>query len=112
MSVPPTLTKRQVEVLNVLRTTIAEKGYAPSLNEIAATLGLRSIATVHKHLLHLAKKGFIVRQNRSRAITVVPCGPTLEDRLKVAFAAGYHARETLKDVQSAWVSFREHQWPG
>lgn len=66
------LTKRQSELLDFLRRTIAVQGYAPSLEEMAAHFELSSVGTVHKHLKALEEKGFIRRQwNRSRAIEIV-----------------------------------------
>jgi len=66
------LTKRQSELLDYLRRTIAVQGYAPSLEEMAAHFQLSSVGTVHKHLKALEEKGFIRRQwNRSRAIEIV-----------------------------------------
>lgn len=66
------LTKRQSQLLDFLRRTIAVQGYAPSLEEMAAHFELSSVGTVHKHLKALEEKGFIRRQwNRSRAIEIV-----------------------------------------
>lgn len=66
------LTKRQTQMLDYLRRTIALQGYAPSLEEVAAHFDLSSVGTVHKHLKALEEKGFIRRQwNRSRAIEIV-----------------------------------------
>ena len=66
------LTKRQSQLLDYLRKTIAVNGYAPSLEEMAAHFDLSSGGTVHKHLKALEEKGFIRRQwNRSRAIEIV-----------------------------------------
>jgi repressor LexA len=66
-----TLTKRQKEILDFLAEFIDERGYAPSLEEIASHFHLSSPSTVHKHLLNLEKKGFIRRQSsRSRAVLV------------------------------------------
>jgi repressor LexA len=66
------LTKRQKEVLNYLVSFINKNGYSPSFEEIAHALKLTSLATVHKHLSTLEKKGFIRRgYNQSRSIEVV-----------------------------------------
>ena len=66
------LTKRQKEVLNYLVSFLNKNGYSPSFEEIAHALKLTSLATVHKHLSTLEKKGFIRRgYNQSRSIEVV-----------------------------------------
>src|SRR3974390_2879466 len=66
-----TLTKRQKEVLDFLVSFHNKHGYAPSFEEIARSLKLTSLATVHKHVTTLEKKGFIRRgYNQSRSIEV------------------------------------------
>jgi repressor LexA len=66
------LTRRQKQVLDFLVHFINRQGYSPSFEEIADGLKLSSLATVHKHLGTLEKKGFIRRgRNRSRSVDVV-----------------------------------------
>lgn len=66
------LTGRQRQILDYLITRVQEKGYAPSVREIAAALGLRSPSTVHQHLTALEQKGHIHRNGeRMRAVEVV-----------------------------------------
>jgi repressor LexA len=66
------LTKRQKEVLNYLVSFTNKNGYSPSFEEIAKGMKLTSLATVHKHLSTLEKKGYIRRgYNQSRSIEVV-----------------------------------------
>jgi len=63
------LTRRQKEVWDYLEDYMATHGYAPTLEEIGAHFGLSSLATVHKHLSNLERKGIIARKwNLSRAI--------------------------------------------
>lgn len=65
------MTKRQKQLLDFLRGYIAQHGYAPTLEEIGQHFSLSSLATVHKHLQNLERKGLIRRlANRSRALEV------------------------------------------
>jgi repressor LexA len=67
-----TLTKRQKEVLDFLVSFETRNGYAPSFEEIAKGVKLTSLATVHKHISTLEKKGFIRRgYNQSRSIEIL-----------------------------------------
>jgi repressor LexA len=67
-----TLTKRQKEVLDFLVAFVNKQGYSPSFEEIGKALRLTSLATVHKHISTLERKGFVRRAyNRSRSIEVV-----------------------------------------
>src|SRR6201992_1356857 len=67
------ITRRQKEVIDFLSTFTTRNGYSPSYEEIAAGLGLSSLATVHKHVTNLQNKGLLQRaHNRSRSIDVIP----------------------------------------
>ncbi len=66
------LTRRQKEMLDFLNGYIEQNGYAPTIEETAHHFGLHSLATVHKHLTNLQKKGLVKRDwNRSRALELV-----------------------------------------
>jgi repressor LexA len=56
-----TLATVQRQTLEFLRNYIADKGYAPTLKDIAQYIGVRSPSTAHFHLERLEKKGFIKR---------------------------------------------------
>ena len=67
-----TLTKRQKQVLDCLVNFQNKNKYSPSYEEIARSLGLASLATVHKHIGTLERKGFVRRgYNQSRSIEVM-----------------------------------------
>ena len=69
------LTKRQKEILDHIGGFIAERGYAPSFEEIAHHFGYSSLATVHEHLSNLERKGYIRKSyNESRSIELVEAG--------------------------------------
>jgi repressor LexA len=70
---PMAVTRRQKEVLEFLESFVSRNGYSPSFEEIARGLELKSLATVHKHISNLEKKGLLDRvHNRSRSIDIVP----------------------------------------
>lgn len=54
-----TLTKKQSEVLKIIKDSILEEGFAPSIREIASEMGLSSPATVKEHLEALVNKGYL-----------------------------------------------------
>lgn len=67
------LTKRQSEILEFVGGYIRSHRYAPSIDEIRQHFRLGSLATVHKHLKFLEKKGVITRQpHQSRSIELLP----------------------------------------
>ena len=67
------ITKRQRQVYDFLNNFVQRNGYSPSFEEIGDGLGLSSLATVHKHVSNLEKKGLLKRDyNRSRSIDVLP----------------------------------------
>jgi repressor LexA len=66
------LTARQQLVLDFVRASIAEHGYAPTIREIGAHIGIRSTNGVNDHLRALERKGHIVRVDmKSRAMRLV-----------------------------------------
>jgi len=58
---PVTLYKKQRQILDFISQYIQKNGSSPTLQEIANTMGLSSLATVHEHLQALVKKGLIRR---------------------------------------------------
>ena len=67
------ITKRQRQVYDFISGFVQQNGYSPSFEEIGHGLGLSSLATVHKHVSNLEKKGLLRRDyNRSRSIDVLP----------------------------------------
>ena len=65
------ITKRQKQIYDYIRAYQLEKGYPPSVREIAAAVGLSSPSTVHAHLNALEEMGLIKRDAaKPRAIEV------------------------------------------
>jgi repressor LexA len=56
---PVTLYKRQKQILDFIKQYIAKYGYSPTLGEIADSIGVSSLATVHEHLQALISKRLI-----------------------------------------------------
>jgi SOS-response transcriptional repressor LexA len=66
------ITRRQKQVYDFISEFVGRNGYSPSFEEIGGGLGLSSLATVHKHISNLEKKGLLRRDyNRSRSIDVI-----------------------------------------
>jgi repressor LexA len=66
---------RQLEILRFIHTRVAEKGYPPTVREIAEAVQLSSTSTVHGHLSRLEKKGYIQKDpTKPRAIELTPQG--------------------------------------
>lgn len=67
----PALTGAQRRVLKAISEFIARRQFPPTVQELAELLGVRP-ATVHEHLGHLAKKGYIRHEPRkARGLAVV-----------------------------------------
>ena len=62
------LTPRQQRVLDVIKDSIEQRGYPPSMREIGEAVGLTSSSSVAHQLRVLEEKGFLKRDpNRPRA---------------------------------------------
>lgn len=74
------LTGRQEKVLAVIRHSVENRGYPPSLREIGEAVGLTSPSSVAHQLAALERKGYIRRDpNRPRAMEVItPSHPTAD----------------------------------
>jgi len=81
------ITRRQRQVYDFIADFVQRNGYSPSYDEIRLGLDLNSLATVHKHITNLEKKGLLRRDyNRSRSIDLLqPKG-----RLKQAMGLNTH----------------------
>lgn len=65
------ITKRQQQIYDFIRSYQTEKGYPPSVREMAAAVGLSSPSTVHAHLSALEAHGLIKRdKTKPRALEV------------------------------------------
>jgi repressor LexA len=93
------LTGRQAEILDYLKSSVESQGYAPTMREIGAAVGLTSSASVKYQLDILEEKGLIRRgDNSGRAIelvipdseigNVIPVGKTQFIPLVGSIAAG------------------------
>ena len=89
------LTRRQRQLYDFIANFVQTRGYSPSFEEIREGLGLNSLATVHKHVTNLEKKGLLHRDaNRSRSIDLLaPRG-----KMKQAMAAAASAASSLPMV--------------
>jgi repressor LexA len=66
-----TLTARQHTILEVIRNSVTERGYPPSIREIGDAVGLTSTSSVAHQLRTLERKGYLRRDpNRPRAVDV------------------------------------------
>ncbi|MBI4036880.1 transcriptional repressor LexA [Candidatus Daviesbacteria bacterium] len=69
---PITLYRRQKQILDFIKQYIEKYSYSPTLAEIAESIGVSSLATVHEHLQALVQKGVIKKfEGAVRGIEVV-----------------------------------------
>jgi repressor LexA len=65
------ITPRQRDILDVIRRTVEDRGYPPSVREIGEAVGLASPSSVAHQLGVLERKGLLRRDpNRPRAVVV------------------------------------------
>ncbi len=96
------LTRRQKQVLDFLVGFINRRGYSPSFEEIGNGLKLSSLATVHKHLETLEKKGFVRRRyNQSRSLEVVAFPASVPFTRAAVLALGVPKRKAARGVADA-----------
>ncbi len=64
------LTERQRQVLDFLKEHVSEKGYPPTMREVAQKLGVKWTKGVEKHFQALEKKGYIKRSSGARTLEI------------------------------------------
>jgi repressor LexA len=78
------ITKRQRQMYDFISDFVQKHSYSPSFEEIGEGMGLSSLATVHKHVSNLEKKGLLTRDyNRSRSIDLLPPKGRLKQAMSV-----------------------------
>jgi len=83
------LTKKQVQVLDFIKSYRAKHGYAPSLEEIRQKFKLASASTSHYYISKLQDAGFLNKEhNQPRAVSTVEAKQTVEIPILGAIAAG------------------------
>jgi repressor LexA len=96
-----TLTSRQSEVLELIRTCIASQGRPPTRAEIARRLGFRSANAAEDHLRALARKGVIeLAPGSSRGIRLVDAVDGLPVVGLVAAGAPILAEQNIEEYCS------------
>jgi repressor LexA len=96
------ITRRQKEVLDFLESFVQRNGYSPSFEEIARGLDLKSLATVHKHITNLERKGLLDRvHNRSRSIDVVPAGTRTRTTERLPLMGRIAAGRPVEAIENA-----------
>jgi repressor LexA len=73
------ITPRQQRILEVIRRTVEERGYPPTVREIGDAVGLTSSSSVHAQLANLQRKGRLRKDpTKPRAIEVSGPRPSRE----------------------------------
>ncbi len=69
---PGPLTERQQQILDMIRETVAQRGYPPTVREIGDSVGLRSPSSVHAQLANLERSGHLRRDaTKPRAMEIL-----------------------------------------
>jgi repressor LexA len=96
--------ERRQRILDCIARTVEERGYPPSVREIADAVGLASTSAVHHHLIALQREGLLERgSHASRALRLTtrplpvpqPAGQVSADQGKVTPFRMPVERETL-----------------
>lgn len=114
------LTPRQRRILDYIRTTVAERGYPPTVREIGEAVGLTSSSSVHGQLANLERKGLLRKDpTKPRALTMSPreADPERDPGVavpligRIAAGSPVLAHENLEGhitVPSAWAAEHDH----
>lgn len=93
------LTKKEKLVFDYLVQSINENGYAPSVRDIVASLGIKSTSSVHLYLHNLEAKGFI-EQDAGKKRTLRICAPYAKGAGKVPLLGSITAGSPILAVEN------------
>ena len=66
------ISKKQLEILEYIKSQILERGFPPAVREICEAVNLKSTSSVHSHLETLEKNGYIRRDpTKPRTIEIL-----------------------------------------
>ena len=83
---PKELSSKQKQILKLIEQSITDSGYAPTVREIAAEIGVKSPRSVSHHLEQLEKMGYIRRTSegvRNIMVTADDEDNPMKDLIKV-----------------------------
>ena len=93
------LTKKEKLVFDYLLKSINENGFAPSVRDIGADLGIKSTSSVHLYLHNLEAKGFI-EQDANKKRTLRICAPYARVSGKVPLLGSITAGSPILAVEN------------
>jgi repressor LexA len=94
------VTARQQEILDFLAGYVEQHGYPPSIREIGAAFGIKSLRGVTVHLDALKRKGFIRRESTSRSINVLGMHQSAADLVPLPILGAIAAGTPLLAVEN------------
>ena len=92
------ISKKQLEILEYIKSQILERGFPPAVREICEAVNLKSTSSVHSHLETLEKNGYIRRDpTKPRAIEILDdtFNPTRREVVNVPLIGRVAAGEPL-----------------
>lgn len=95
------LTNRQKDVLNYIKSYVANHGYPPAVREIGSALGLSSPATIQSHITALENKGYIKKTNsKYRSLEIIGTNEYLnEDVVEVPLLGKVTAGNPIEAIE-------------
>ena len=109
------ITPRQRRILDVISSTVRERGYPPTVREIGEAVGLTSSSSVHAQLTNLERMGLLTKDpTKPRAMTLAePKTDAVAVPLLGRIAAGAPtlAAEHVEDYVSVPRSFAKGDTP-
>ena len=109
------ITPRQRRILDVISTTVRERGYPPTVREIGEAVGLTSSSSVHAQLANLERMGLLTKDpTKPRAMTLAEPkadGVAVPLLGRIAAGAPTLAEEHVEDYLSVPRGFAQGDAP-
>ncbi len=106
------LKPKEQRILNYFKEKINTQGYAPSVREVCADLGIKSTSTVQMYIDRLVEKGFMIRETgKSRTIIIPDNDPDTVHSYRVPVLGQVAAGLPILTAESfdGYVAFSTHK---
>lgn len=95
----PTLTKKQKQIFDFIKSFIDKHGYSPTLEEIKKFLKVKALSGIYQHIDILINKGYITRdENATRGIGIK--NPAINNTIEIPLAGKIAAGQPIEAIET------------
>lgn len=95
----PTLTKRQKQIFDFIKSFIGRHGYSPTFAEIKKHLRVKALSGIHQHIGALIDKGYLIRdENATRGLEIK--SPSTINTIEIPLVGRIAAGQPIEAIET------------